>query len=181
MKTVLSDYGLIQKEAWGPGPWQDEPDRLEWVDAATGLTCLVVRAPLTGSLCGYVGVPPGHPYHGRHYDAIDDVYVHGGLTYSDYCQGAICHTPRLGEPEPTWWLGFDTGHAFDLTPALNARLREYSASIEEAPAVKYARAQWRAVDVYRPVEYVRAECAALAAQIREAWRHLVPEFSPLSI
>lgn len=57
------------KTLWGDGPWQTEPDRKEWIDPATGLTCLIVRGPV-GALCGYVGVPDTHPAHGLHYDGI---------------------------------------------------------------------------------------------------------------
>ena len=35
-------------------------------------------------MCGYVGVGPGHPSHGVHYDNVD-VSVHGGLTFADGC------------------------------------------------------------------------------------------------
>jgi len=56
------------KKQWGPGPWQDEPDELFWRDAATGLPCAIVRnTEVSGCLCGYVGVPPGHPLFGLSY------------------------------------------------------------------------------------------------------------------
>lgn len=54
------------KSAWGPGPWQSEPDKAQWVDEATGLPCLAVRNS-GGAWCGYVGVLPGHPLHGVDY------------------------------------------------------------------------------------------------------------------
>ncbi len=40
MKYTGSDVnnGLLPKPAWGPGPWQAEPDRVEWTHAA--LPCL---------------------------------------------------------------------------------------------------------------------------------------------
>ena len=56
----------IDKSAWSPGPWKDEPDRIEWRDEATGLPCLIVRNN-GGALCGYVAVNPGHPLHGKKY------------------------------------------------------------------------------------------------------------------
>lgn len=105
----------------GDGPWKDEPDRGQWVDPATDLDCLVKRGP-AGQWCGYVGVPPGHPWHGRDYSDVD-VEVHGGLTYSDLCQEgdvdtepAICHVPEPGRPADVWWLGFDCAHFMDLCP-----------------------------------------------------------------
>lgn len=70
----------------GSRPWQAEPDKRQWTDPATGLVCLIVRSPVTGALCGYVGIPSGHRCHGADYEAID-VAVHGGLTYAAACTG----------------------------------------------------------------------------------------------
>jgi hypothetical protein len=55
------------KSKWGPGAWQDEPDKMQWPDEATGLPCLIVRNRL-GALCGYVGVPETHAAYGLNYD-----------------------------------------------------------------------------------------------------------------
>src|SRR6266436_107280 len=54
----------IDRTGWTEGPWDQEPDRLEWKDATTGLTCLAVRNRF-GAWCGYVGVPPTHAWHGK--------------------------------------------------------------------------------------------------------------------
>lgn len=63
------EYRTVDKSAWGDGPWQSEPDKIQWQDAATGYPCLIVRnGEVTGALCGYVGVSPNHPAHGLHYD-----------------------------------------------------------------------------------------------------------------
>src|SRR5437764_13906827 len=45
----------------GPGPWDGEPDKLQWIDCGTGYDCLIVRAVHHGRLCRYVGLPPSHP------------------------------------------------------------------------------------------------------------------------
>ena len=37
------------------GPWRDEPDKLSWIDKATGMPCIILRARL-GTLSGYVAV-----------------------------------------------------------------------------------------------------------------------------
>jgi hypothetical protein len=95
------EYTTIDKGEWGPGAWQGEPDKVQWVDAATGLDCLMVRNP-GGAWCGYVGVGPGHPWHGTDYSGCirdpkceeswcghspeGSIDVHGGLTYADSCQ-----------------------------------------------------------------------------------------------
>jgi len=102
METM--EWSTVDKSTWGEGPWQREPDKRQWKDKATGLPCLIVRGP-AGALCGYVGVAPDHPLHGKGYSEdkvfpCDDecsedwhyhcsvacrVTVHGGLTFADSC------------------------------------------------------------------------------------------------
>ena len=69
-----------------------------------GLQCMTQLTPI-GIRCGYVGVLQSHPYYGKDRRDIDDIEVHGGLTYSGYWDD-LDHT--------LWWLGFDCGHAWDL-------------------------------------------------------------------
>lgn len=134
----------LDRTGWEAGPWDGEPDRMEWRDEATGLPCLIVRGQV-GALCGYVGVPPSHPWHGVEYDAID-ADVHGGLTYASKCHGTICHVPAPGESDDVWWLGFDCAHAGDIVPGSTRWSLPFRG------------------DVYRDVAYVRGEVARLAAQ-----------------
>lgn len=75
--------GVVDKTGWTEGEWNDEPDKIQWLDEATGLPCLIVRGPV-GALCGYVGVAPEHAFHGKGYDDLD-VDVHGGLTFAHGC------------------------------------------------------------------------------------------------
>ena len=57
--------------------------------------------------CGYVGIPIGHPWYGKHYSYINDyVCIHGGLTYSEN------HITDEYDDE-YWWIGFDTCHCYD--------------------------------------------------------------------
>lgn len=150
----------VDRTHWPPGPWNDEPDREEW-KTKTGLPGLIVRNGL-GGLCGYVAVPPGHPLHGKDYDA-PDVRVHGGLTFAAGCRedGPICHKPAPGEPDNVWWFGFDCVHSGDWAPPsyppglLGSRDRALPAP---------AGSPWPA-DVYRDLAYVRAEVESLAGQL----------------
>ena len=142
----------IDKSAWGAGPWQDEPDRVEFVHA--GFACLANRrGDELGHWCGYVGVPREHPAYGKSYNDVD-VEVHGGLTYAAKCEGEICHVPAPGMPDDVWWLGFDCAHAGDLGPGLRATLR--SLDVPENPFFR---------DVYRDLPYVRREIEQLAEQL----------------
>ena len=81
------EYRFLDKKTWGPGPWQDEPDKVQWIDKATDLDCLMVRGP-SGSWCGYVGVIDGHPLFETAYndDRFYELDCHGGVTFSALAQ-----------------------------------------------------------------------------------------------
>ena len=166
-------YTTVDKSEWPRGEWHDEPDKIQWVDEATGLDCLIVRNA-GGALCGYVGVPPEHPWHGVDYwgcpkgeereplgcEHCPDAHVevHGGLTYADACQESddpsrgICHVPEPGRPDDVWWFGFDCAHAGDVSPKWDAaeRFDEF---------LGYSSYKW--------VGYVKQEVRNLARQIAE--------------
>lgn len=153
------EYRTIDKSTWGPGPWQDEPDKIQWQDEATGLPCLIVRVAESGHLCGYVGIAPGHPWYELEAGRIK-APVHCGLNFGKHCQLGdearyVCHVPGPGEPDHLWWLGFDCGHAFDLQPGIEALLRRTGDDfqLELPPAFR---------SVYRDIPYVRANVARLA-------------------
>ena len=152
------------------GPWTDEPDKIQWPDADTGLPCLIVRQDAFGSLCGYVGVPPEHPFHECGYDDLYDLYdvpsVHGGLTFSGSCQvdehgpivetvGRVCHVPDPGEPHDVWWFGFDAAHYGDFSPY---RISPRYEGIFGAGHMS----------TYRDVPYIKTECRYLARWLHKA-------------
>jgi len=153
----------VDRTGWPTGPWDSEPDKVQWVDERTGLDCLAVRQPDMGHWCGYVGVPDGHPWHGKDYDDVrvpnEDgdngcPDVHGGLTFSDACDegGRICHVPQSGRPKNVWWLGFDCAHGGDRHPA-HARV---------------ALPSWVSDGAYRDLAYVEGSCRHLARQAMRA-------------
>lgn len=159
METKI--YTTIDRAAlgWPSGPWDGEPDKMQWPDDATGLPCLAVRHGSSGHWCGYVGLPPDHPLYGKDYgDVAFD--VHGGLTFSNKCspgedesQG-VCHTPAPGDPDHVWWLGFDCGHAGDYSPNDVKVAQKHGYPFTIMPG-----------DEYRTLDYVRHQCAGLAAQV----------------
>lgn len=158
-----TEHPPVDKSTWGDGPWQTEPDRIEWEHA--GRPCLMVRNDRQGFWCGYAAVDPGHPFHGKHYD-VPDAEVHGGLTYADACGGHVCHIPKPGQPDDVWWFGFDCGHYMDVAPAMEALLRELRskepvvANVVE-PMLKPSSDPWHN-PCYRTVAYVQAETNRLA-------------------
>lgn len=162
MNVVEKTEYKIDRKGWAKGPWDDEPDRVEFRTAA-GFPALIIRNHM-GALCGYVGLPPGNAARalaetrrdGAGYNNVL-VDVHGGLSYADRCSGGICHTPAPGETDDVFWLGFDCGHAGDLMPGHEARMAELG--VTTALGIPDFRI------IYRDVAYVRAECESLAAQL----------------
>lgn len=163
METYAKEriWYFVDKSDWGEGVFQDEPDKISWTDTETGLPCLIVRGPL-GALCGYVGVSEEHPWFGKDYsaslsgeewgcDTPDSILeVHGGITFSDYCQEyeehGICHIPEPGQSDCVWWFGWDAAHSYDFCP----KLPELSAFSEA---------------VYRDIDFVRDQTTKLAQQL----------------
>lgn len=171
MSTFIEQYTTVDKTEWGEGPWQDEGDKYVWVDEKTGLDCMIHRGSM-GALCGYVGVPEGHPAYEQNYDDVD-VNVHGWLTYADHCQpiddpsNGVCHIPQPGRPD-VWWVGFDCAHGMlDYIPKLVANERKlgffdetsenFIAGLEES----YAN-----LGSYKTIAYVIAEVESLAQQLK---------------
>lgn len=157
------EYERAIREArakWPKGPWSAEPDRVEWRHSS-GLICLIRRAPISGALCGYVGVPPTHPLYGKDREELDGLLrAHGGISYASRCDGTICHVPKAGESDDVYWIGFDCSHAHDLAPfmlkgSLVDMWRRSSRSHESFFD------SWE----YRDLTYVRAATELLAIQL----------------
>lgn len=152
-----NESGAQTRALTGPGPWQQEPDKVQWIDDATDLDCLIVRNHF-GGLCGYVGVPPGHHAYGSSGEGLS---AHGDVNYADVCQpeatpsDGVCHVPVEGRPDGLWWLGFDCGHAWDLMPRMQAEMERTG-----RPEVDDIFGQ-----TYKTIEYVTAEVEQLARQL----------------
>lgn len=86
--TALQLYHNPERKPSGDGPWNDEADKVGWVDQETGLACIMLRQE-NGTISGYVGVSPEHPLFGFAADAVPvDISndVHGGVTYGKACE-----------------------------------------------------------------------------------------------
>jgi len=146
----------LKEELLGPGPWIDEPDQVEWM--AHGLPCVLFRNRF-GVWVGYVGISPGHPWHGAAYkaDALSEISVHGGVTFAGHWH----YVPNtLTTNSDTWWVGFDCGHGGrDVVPAMDrGRFSGYGS------------------EKYRNVEYAVTHATVLASQASQA-THALPEGS----
>lgn len=144
----------MKKETWAEGEWQHEPDRKEWKDEKTGLDCMIIRNQM-GALCGYVGVPEGHPAHGKGYNDVD-IDVHGGLTYAAECHGHICHKTEGGDH--VWWFGFDCAHSRDLVPSFTSTIYKEIIGRESIMIQD---------STYRNMAYVENEVSGLAQQLKD--------------
>ena len=72
------------------------------------LRCVVVFTRM-GHRCGYVGVPKEHILYGKSYsDILEDLDVHGGITYSE----GNNNYPVITN-DKLWWFGFDLAHYMD--------------------------------------------------------------------
>lgn len=135
MKTL----NWIDKSAWAEGEWQQEPDRIEWV--YLGLPCLIVRQD-PGFLCGYVGIPPTHPYYGKDWtnNELSCIQVHGKITFSKASQQsddpkAVCQQ-LLPITDNYWWVGFDCTHNEDISPIIVNILNYRDATYKNLEFVK---------------------------------------------
>ncbi len=155
MKTL--EYRTEDKSTWDRGEWDDEPDKMQWQDEATGYPCLIHRNTM-GALCGYVGVSPGHPFYDKSYSgAPEDLDVHGSFTYAAFCEDTrcedtgVCHVVEEGEEEKVWWLGFDCNHCMDFAPG----------------KTKYPGLVQISGETYKNIAYVKAEIRSVARQLKE--------------
>ena len=110
-----------------------------------------------GYRCGYVRIPPGHPWHGKGYDDLEPYPdVHGGVTFAE--ADTDC---GKGGGDNAWWLGFDCAHAGDAAdPSLPGR--------DGKPLQPLYLLPHRDDDVIRMTAYVEAECLSLIDQARRA-------------
>lgn len=175
---MSKEIGFLAKTEWGDGVWQNEPDRFEWIDEATGYPCLAKRAMTHGAWCGYVGIPREHNCYGKNiYDLDLNIDVHGGLTYGAECDGnletGICHK---ADKDDVFWYGFDCAHYCDFEPAIEAMHRDilvsymtsnYKDFLDKLPP------EWNPLEerllkkTYRDLDFVKSECTKLVKQLKE--------------
>jgi hypothetical protein len=169
-----TDPWTCDKSNWGRGDWQHEPDRLNFL-TDEGFDAAILRARHSGSLCGYVGVPFGHPWWGLKYsDSLPStpeqlaapVNTDKISLLSLFCMaadgleniridctvqvhGGLTYSARgwraAGEDARCWYFGFDCAHYGDASPA-------------------YDR-MWGSDGQYRDIDYVKEEIAALSRQL----------------
>jgi hypothetical protein len=115
----------------------------EWIVTNNGL----------GFRCGYVRLPMGHPWHGQKTDDLDDVQVHGGITFAD--PDVDC---GKGE-DSAWWIGFDCFHCGADLPDPSLRCKD--------PMIYNMFSLFTGAEI-RTQEYVESECRSLCEQAAKA-------------
>jgi len=159
----VADKDVITDMTHQNGVWTQEPNFKKWIDRDTGLTCVIIRHPQLGHLCGYVRVPhgsfkkrlvaynriPGRVFLGKmrchcatHHSSLQGITVHGGVTWAN----SRLRDGRL-LPMRGFWLGFDCAHYADLSPNMSSAFAMPGS-------------------VYRDFPYVEQECVSLAKQVK---------------
>ena len=127
-----------------------------------GLRCVVVFTSM-GHRCGYVGVPKEHILYGKSYsDIIEDLDVHGGITYSE----GNNNYPVTAD-DKLWWLGFDLAHYMDgkdLDLALKYELLDEDTYFKLKEIENMYPISETTV---KSLEYCIDECKSLAKQLSE--------------
>lgn len=177
---ILADaaFRVGERHPGGDGPWKMEADKIAWTDPATGMDCIIRRAPYGGYLCGYVAVPLGHPLFGFEGEALAALGIrpHGGVDHGAPCEElvpepySVCHVSERSKArrrkraraaeaatdrshDDAWWFGFSCDKPGDLQPTR-----------PDAPAsVRASKVGLRSV--YRDENYVLAHVVDLAAQL----------------
>lgn len=126
----------------------------KWI-TKSGLRAEVLFNLFSGFRCGYVYIPENHPLYGVDFWDMDDINVHGGVTYSDN-----------SKEDNTWKIGFDCGHAYDGIDieSLEKHLPECT---YEDKCEKYKAMNSLSGGEIRTKEYVTEQCELLAKQLKE--------------
>lgn len=154
---------------WGYGEWVEEADDVLYFDR--GFRCLAHRVGIWegpnkdhlfgGHLCGYIMIPEGHPWHGKHYDTIE-CEVHGGLTFSE----EIEYKDLIKMPFKVtgYWIGFDCAHYNDIIPSsklLHEKMaQELRANFPTARSSIFE-------PTYKNIEFVKGEIKRMVDQAIE--------------
>lgn len=175
----------IDKRDWPKGPWQSEPDKAEWRDAATRYPCLALRHPEDGSWCGYIALPADHPWVGQDvYRLTTDGIEAGQDEYERTIEGreitygpARCQAPytpeeraRLYNPAPPWHRVCHTprpGESEDVRWIgfdCSWSGQDYEPARAAGPYAKRCDEN----ETYKTLDYVVEQCALLARQAQQA-------------
>ncbi|WP_313632516.1 hypothetical protein [Massilia timonae] len=170
----------VDKSGWERGPWDDEPDQ-ESFTTNEGLHASIVRPAWSGNLCGYVGVPASHPWHGKEYGALVKMTEKQASTPIDPDRISIISVlaMAMSENEPDEEARIDCvirvhggltysgagRKVFGEDSALWYFGFDCAHGGDKSPA--YSRYGSSYEGTYRDIDYVRNEIASLSKQLAE--------------
>lgn len=127
----------------------DHPDRILARGEFCGFEWIVTHNDM-GYRCGYVKLPPNHPWFNMEMERID-VSIHGGITFAE--KDVPC---GKGGPDDGYWIGFDCAHFGDLPdPEL-----PNGGNIPLLPPISYG--------TVKSQKYAESECFSLCEQAKLA-------------
>lgn len=178
--TALQVYHNPERKPSGDGPWNDEADKVAWVDEDTGFACIMLRQK-NGTLSGYVGIGPEHPLFGFEADAVPLELansVHGGLTYGKECEVNRFERREFGTPRTE---RYTVCHITFTRKIRNYRIEQTTQDefehedlwwlgfdtdhVGDLVPKGYNRNQ-RKGDIYRDQAYVYRHCVAFAQRLK---------------
>jgi hypothetical protein len=124
-QSVIIFQGLrseVDRQGWAEGPWDHEPDQLEWLEQ--GVYCCLSRQRVTGRWQGYIALPETHLWHKSSYRSLnkhfgDKLPAHGGVSYSRFRGSYPFRYADVSKEH--WIIGYNCGHLGDLQPGIQAR------------------------------------------------------------
>ena len=148
LNSSTIDYYVAPKEAWGPGEWDNEPDRIEF---ETGYYPSIILRNTYGSLNGYIAVKEGHPWFLQNYDQIRSSSLE--LSWASHEDALL---PLPSGWTMAWWVGFTRSSYFDLMPALEVMMRREA--LQEQPSWLFRSPR----TTYKSIPFIKAQLQILA-------------------
>ena len=149
---------------WSKGPWEDEPDFVEFIHKETSYLVRAIRHDRTGHWNGYVGTPLEHPASklSNQYELPERVF---GAAYRGISLVEKTGSHDLGftptDDGKNWTLfGFDTAHWNDAHPiyiAYKGNQDEVKTSLTIKGEEGYS---------YKSLKFVLEYCDELANQLK---------------
>ena len=177
--TALQLYHNPDRRPSDDGPWNDEADKVAWVDEETGLGCIMLRQK-DGTISGYVSVGPEHPMFGYEADAVPvgvSTSVHGGITYGKACEVNRFAREAWGKPRKERYTVCHTTYVRTVQDyrTVQTTKDEFHEDLwwlgfdtahpgDLVPNARYG--EGRKGDVYRDQSFVYSNCVELARKLK---------------
>lgn len=177
--TALQLYHNPDRRPADDGPWNNEADKVAWVDEETGLGCIMLRQK-DGTISGYVGVGPEHPLFGFEADAVPvgvSTTVHGGVTYGKACEVNRFAREAWGKPRKERYTVCHTTYVRTIQDyrTVQTTKDEFHEDLwwlgfdtahpgDLVPNARYDKR--RKGDVYRDQSFVYSNCVELARALK---------------